>query len=94
MQPQGHLQVGVNLVDYKTDPQSALDAPRFQWLERRKVSLESSFSQELRRSLAAVGHYISDAGYYGGGQIIVRDSQRGVYIAGSEPRNDGIAAGY
>ncbi len=94
MQPQGHLQVGVNLVDYGMDPQAALDAPRFQWLEDQEVSLESSFSKKIRRSLAAMGHRVRDVGYYGGGQIIVRDPQSGVLIAGSEPRNDGTAVGY
>jgi gamma-glutamyltranspeptidase/glutathione hydrolase len=94
MQPQGHLQVGVNLVDYDMDPQAALDAPRFQWLQERQVSLEASFAPDVRRTLAERGHGVTDIEYYGGGQIIVRDPRSGVLIAGSEPRKDGLAIGF
>jgi gamma-glutamyltranspeptidase/glutathione hydrolase len=94
MQPQGHLQVGVNLVDYRMDPQSALDAPRFQWLQGRKVALENSYPAPVRQALDARGHRLRSASHYGGGQIIIRDPESGVYVAGSEPRNDGAAAGW
>ncbi len=94
MQPQGQLQVAVNLVDYGMTPQAALDAPRFRWIEGKKVTLEDSFAPDLRRALAAMGHDVVQAHYYGGGQVIVRDPHSGVYIAGSEPRNDGAAVGY
>jgi gamma-glutamyltranspeptidase/glutathione hydrolase len=94
MQPQGHLQVGVNLIDYGMDPQAALDAPRFRWIEGLKVTLEPSFDPSLQRTLSGMGHDLVDEHYYGGGQVIVRDPHSGVYIAGSEPRKDGAAVGY
>ena len=94
MQPQGHLQVGVNLVDYGMDPQAALDAPRFRWLEGRQVALEPSFPPQMPRALAKMGHELVDWNSFGGGQIVVCDAQSGVYIAGSEPRKDGAAVGY
>jgi gamma-glutamyltranspeptidase/glutathione hydrolase len=94
MQPQGHLQVGVNLLDHGMDPQTALDAPRFRWLEGRRVALEESVAPAVRRALAAMGHQVTGAGHYGGGQIIVRHPQTGVLIAGSDPRKDGAAVGY
>ena len=94
MQPQGHLQVGVNLIDYGMTPQAALDAPRFRWIEGRKVTLEPSFGPEVSQALAAMGHELVENHYYGGGQVIVRDPDSGVTIAGSEPRNDGAAVGY
>ncbi len=97
MQPQGHLQVGLNLVEFEMDPQQALDAPRFQWTQDKEFGLEDSFSDEVRTSLAARGHELLPRATpmaYGGGQAIVRDAESGVLIAGSEPRNDGTAVGW
>ncbi len=93
MQPQGHLQVGVNLIDYQMDPQSALDAPRFNWLGGREVSLETGFPRATLEGLAGRGHDIAPPTHFGGGQVIVR-LPSGALIAGSEPRNDGMAAGW
>lgn len=97
MQPQGHLQVGLNMVEFEMDPQEALDAPRFQWLEGKAFGLEEGFSDAVRGSLAARGHELLPRGTamsYGGGQAIVRDVESGVLVAGSEPRNDGTAVGW
>lgn len=97
MQPQGHLQVGLNLVEFDMDPQTALDAPRFNWLEGRDVALEPAVDGGVRADLARRGHALLPAGaalHYGGGQVIVRDPASGVLIAGSEPRNDGAAVGW
>ncbi|MGB3717041.1 MAG: gamma-glutamyltransferase [Candidatus Promineifilaceae bacterium] len=99
MQPQGHLQVGVNLVDFGMDPQSALDAPRFRWLKGRQVALEPGIPESVVQELTRRGHEpltgdkAADVGF-GGGQIIIRDSDSDVLIAGSEPRNDGAAIGW
>jgi gamma-glutamyltranspeptidase/glutathione hydrolase len=93
MQPQGHLQVGVNLIDYQMDPQTALDAPRFNWLGDRLVSLEAGFPRATTEELAGRGHELAPPTHYGGGQVIVR-SNSGALIAGSEPRNDGMAVGW
>jgi gamma-glutamyltranspeptidase/glutathione hydrolase len=99
MQPQGHLQVGVNLVDFGMDPQSALDAPRFNWESGLRVALEPAVSDEVYAELARRGHdlFTREAAanyYYGGGQVIVRDPDSGVLIGGSDPRKDGAAAGW
>lgn len=96
MQPQGHLQVGVNLTTFGMDPQTALDAPRFNWLEGARTALEAAAGEKVRRKLRKRGHDILPADtpmHYGGGQAIVRDAA-GVLIGGSEPRNDGAAVGW
>ncbi len=96
MQPQGHLQVGLNLVDMAMDPQSALDAPRFNWLQGRRVVLEQSVPDEVRADLLKRGHDLvprAENGRYqfGGGQVIIRDPESGTLIGGSDPRKDGAA---
>ncbi len=97
MQPQGHLQVGLNLVEFGMDPQSALDAPRFNWLQDMEFGLETAVSPKIRAELEKRGHQFRPTDlplHYGGGQIIVRDPQTGALIGGSEPRNDGAAVGW
>lgn len=97
MQPQGHLQVGANLIEFGMDPQAALDAPRFNWLQGRDVALEPGIGDEVRDELTRRGHVLRPKGdllHYGGGQVIVRDPETGVLIGGSEPRNDGAAVGW
>jgi gamma-glutamyltranspeptidase/glutathione hydrolase len=97
MQPQGHLQVGVNMVEFGMDPQTALDAPRFRWVKELEVALEASISAEIRRELGHRGHQLIAQDvpvHYGGGQVIVRDPESGILIGGSEPRNDGMAVGW
>lgn len=97
MQPQGHLQVGLNLVEFGMDPQTALDAPRFNWLKEKEVALETAVSTPIYTDLARRGHQLHPNPtqlHFGGGQAIVRDPQTGVLIGGSEPRNDGTAVGW
>lgn len=92
MQPQGHVQVGLNMVQFGMDPQTALDAPRFNWVEGMTFGLEKGIPTD---ALATLGHVVSDKPmHYGGGQAIVRDPETGVLIGGSEPRNDGTAVGF
>jgi gamma-glutamyltranspeptidase/glutathione hydrolase len=98
MQPQGHLQMVVNQVDYGMNPQASLDAPRWRWLRDNQVSLEASVPASVRDGLAARGHEIGVNenffnGGFGRGQIIRRLPDGG-YMAGSEPRADGAAVGY
>ncbi len=97
MQPQGHLQVGVNLVDFGMDPQTALDAPRFNWIRDKEFALESAIPDPVRADLARRGHRLLPKErriHYGGGQVIARDPETGALIGGSEPRNDGAAVGW
>jgi gamma-glutamyltranspeptidase / glutathione hydrolase len=75
MQPQGHVQVLMNLIDFKLNPQAALDAPRFLWVKDYQVKLERAFSHHLGDELSRLGHQIewsADTGLFGRGQIIWR----------------------
>ncbi len=108
MQPQAHVQIIMNLVDFGMNLQEAGDAPRIQhegsteptgqsaaMLDGGEVNLESGFAYETVRALMRKGHKVSFAdGPYGGYQAILRDPQTGVYYGASESRKDGQAAGY
>lgn len=98
MQPQGHVQVLVNMLDFGMNPQEALDAPRFElidpYLRQEAVALEHD--PPVAQALAARGHVIADQQGmfgFGGGQVIVVD-EAGVRHAGSDPRKDGCAVAY
>ena len=96
MQPQGHLQMVVNQVDYGMNPQASLDAPRWQWLRGRAVAFEQGVANNIINGLATRGHGVDllhSGGAFGKGQII-RRLPNGTYIAGSEPRADGCAVGF
>ena len=96
MQPQGHMQVVKNLVDYELHPQAALDAPRWQWLKGKEVTFEQSFPNHVIMDLKRRGHQVSvqpDSASFGRGQIILKDP-RGVYSFGSESRCDSLPALY
>ena len=90
MQPQGHLQVVMNYVDFHLDPQQALDAPRWQWMRDNTVTVESRFSPSLAQALRRKNHQIRtdlDTGSFGRGQMIVR-LPNGVLVGGTESRTD------
>jgi len=92
MQPQGHMQVIVNSIDYGMNPQAALDAPRWQWREGRKIDVERTMPHHLIDALIRRGHQVSiaaDDTLFGRGQIIWRNPQTGVYVGGTETRTDG-----
>ncbi|MFY0545895.1 gamma-glutamyltransferase family protein [Brevibacillus sp. H7] len=96
MQPQGHVQVVMNMIDFHLNPQAALDAPRWRWLSHKTVELEHSVPEHIALSLAEKGHHIQwavDAGGFGRGQIIIRD-ENGVLAGGTEPRTDGSVAAW
>lgn len=91
MQPQGHVQMVMNLVDFGLNPQAALDAPRWQWLGDMKVGIEQEASRDLAFALARRGHKVEvfyDRVDFGRGQIIVRNPKTGVLCGGTEPRAD------
>lgn len=109
MQPQGHFQMMVNMVDLNMSPQTALDAPRWQLLGSLPgmgsdepggfVSMEEGWSFATLAALGRRGHRMAPVdGFgritFGGGQIIRRDAETGVLIGGSEPRKDGCAVGW
>ncbi|GGA65959.1 gamma-glutamyltransferase [Ornithinibacillus halotolerans] len=97
MQPQGHLQVVMNTVDFQLNPQAALDAPRWQWIKEKQVDVEHNFAHHLAQGLADKGHNIRIAlepNSFGRGQIIWRDPSTGVLVGGTESRTDGIVAAW
>ncbi len=95
MQPQGHLQVLFNTLELNLNPQAALDAPRWRWMQGREVRVESSFPGHIARGLKRKGHDIKQSlnvSGFGRGQIIWNID--GTLVAGSEPRADGQAVGF
>lgn len=97
MQPQGHVQVIMNTIDFHLNPQAALDAPRWQWIEGRTIELERTVPSHIAEALARKGHTINialDSGTFGRGEIIWRDPETGVLHGGTEPRTDGSVAAW
>ena len=93
-QPMGHVQIVTNMVDYGMDVQQAIDAPRF-FFEGEKTNVERGTPTATIEGLKARGHDVVIASVpWGGAQTIKIDWDRGVLIAGSEPRKDGCALGY
>ena len=96
MQPQGHVQVVNNLIDFSLNPQEALDAPRWQWIGGKTVEVEAGFEKKTVEDLKKRGHVISvaeDFTSFGRGQMILRQPG-GVYAAATEPRADGVVAAW
>lgn len=92
MQPQGQMQVVMNMLDFGLNPQAALDAPRWQWLGGLQLGLEAAAGAPLAQQLAGRGHQIQldyDSSSYGRGQVILRDPLTGVLCGGTEARTDG-----
>lgn len=94
MQPQGHVQVLANLIDFGMNIQEAGEAARLRDLQAG-VALESAISPEARRELTEIGYRLVDSpGGFGGFQGIRIDLARGVLMGGSDPRKDGQAVGW
>ena len=93
MQPQGHVQVLLNLVHFGMNIQEAGEAPRARHTDEG-VALESGISTAARDGLRHRGHAISDPGGFGGFQGILIDPKTGVLMGGSDPRKDGAAIGW
>ena len=97
MQPQGHVQVLMNAIDFGLDPQGALDAPRWQWYADKHVDFEPEFSTSLLAQLRAAGHDVTvnpEPNTFGRGQIIWRNPATGTLVGGSESRTDGAIAAW
>ena len=104
MQPQGHAQIVINLIDFNMNLQEAGDAPRIRhvgssqptgeiMLDGGYISLESGYSENTRKELLKKGHKLKyDKGGFGGYQAIMLKD--GVYYGASESRKDGHASGY
>ena len=106
MQPQGHAQIIVNMVDFGMNLQEAGDAARINHTGSSEptgsvmddggvVHLETTFSEATRKALEQMGHTLGRSnGSFGGYQAIMWDKEQGVYYGASEVRKDGQAAGY
>ena len=106
MQPQGHAQIVINLIDFEMNLQEAGDAPRIRhvsnqqptggnMLDGGELSLESGFDYKEIRKLQKYGHkIIFSLGSFGGYQAIMFDEKLGVFFGASESRKDGSAMGY
>jgi gamma-glutamyltranspeptidase/glutathione hydrolase len=99
MQPQGHMQVALNLIADGLDPQAALDQPRFcieDGTSGGAVALEEGVPAATMDALAAMGHTVKPTSgmaraIFGRGQVILRDRESGALWGGSDPRADGLA---
>ena len=96
MQPQGHLQVMMNYIDFKLNPQMCLDAPRWQWKEGLRFEVEPDFPEEIIEELRRKGHEIVVAENkfsFGRAEMIIQ-LENGIYIGATESRTDGSVACY
>jgi gamma-glutamyltranspeptidase/glutathione hydrolase len=98
MQPQGHIQVLLNIIEFNMDVQAALDAPRFRYIQGNECVFEPGISPAVLEKLNAKGHHVVKledpySQEFGGGQAIMVHPSTKAYIAGSDPRKDGCAIG-
>ena len=96
MQPQGHVLVAVNTIDYHMNPQECLDAPRIQWVGEKHIQLEREVPASIGKQLADMGHEVEILNTnisMGRGQIIWR-TENGLLVGGTEPRCDGTVAAW
>ena len=100
MQPQGHMQTVVRMLDYQQNPQAACDAPRWRFNQGLEINVESSMNPQTVQGLKDLGHHVDviNDSYqdFGAGQFIWRAGDPKVegYVVASDPRRDGLAAGY
>ena len=100
MQPQGHMQTLVRMLDYGQSPQAACDAPRWRFNAGLNINVEAAMNGATVQGLQAMGHeldVINDSYQdFGAGQFIWRMGDPAVegYLAASDPRRDGLAAGF
>lgn len=100
MQPQGHMQTIVRMLDYRQHPQAACDAPRWRFNEGLSINVEASMDKRTLEDLARLGHQVEviNDSYqdFGAGQFIWRlgDPAEEGYVAASDPRRDGAAVGF
>lgn len=100
MQPQGHMQTLVRMLDYRQNPQAACDAPRWRYNAGLEINVEAAMRADTVQGLAERGHVmevINDSYQdFGAGQFIWRAGDPKVegYVVASDPRRDGLAAGF
>ncbi|QHV93521.1 gamma-glutamyltransferase [Spirosoma endbachense] len=105
MQPQGHLQILCNIIDFGMNVQEAGDAARFShsgssepigtvMKDGGRLALESGISREVRAELERRGHHLAETDFFGGYQAILWDAKNQIYWGASEMRKDGQASGF
>jgi len=100
MQPQGHMQTVVRMIDHLQNPQAACDAPRWRFNQGMEINVESSMNPQTVQGLKDLGHHVDviNDSYqdFGAGQFIWRAGDPKVegYVVASDPRRDGLAAGF
>ena len=109
MQPQGQVQILLNMIDRGMNPQQAIDAPRVRVLDGRRIAVESTFPPDVMSRLASLGHEIISGeeppidwtephdfahSFMGSAQAIAIEPTFGTLCGGSDPRLDGVAIGY
>ncbi len=109
MQPQGQVQILLNMIDRGMNPQEAIDAPRVRVLGGNRISVEATFAADVVACLASFGHDIVageeppadwlephdfQRSFMGSAQAIMIDPEFGTLCGGSDPRLDGVAIGY
>lgn len=98
MQAQGHVQMMLRCGLWGQDVQSAIDAPRWRFVAGAEVAVEDAMPEVTRARLAEMGHAIKveapDSAFGFGGAQLIRRLPGGGYAAGSDPRKDGLAAGF
>ncbi len=100
MQPQGHMQTVVRMLDHQQNPQAACDAPRWRFNQGLEINVESSMNPQTVQGLKDLGHHVDviNDSYqdFGAGQFIWRAGDPKVegYVVASDPRRDGLAAGF
>jgi gamma-glutamyltranspeptidase / glutathione hydrolase len=98
MQPQGHVQFLINLIDFKMNLQEAVDSPRVRHMQETELYVEDGIARESISSLDKKGHRISKTpatvNQVGGGQAIYLDHEQNVLLGASDRRKDGCVIGY
>lgn len=94
MQPQGHVQVVTNIIDFNMNPQEAIDAPRWQWIKDKQIQVEQDVPNHIINDLISRGHDVKiqpEISTFGRGQMILR-TEEGTLCGGTEKRTDGHIA--
>lgn len=96
MQPQGHIQLLANIIDFKQNPQLALNEPRWQWINKNEIIVEPHFPKHIIKKLQDRGHIVKVVSHsfsFGRAHLIFR-SDNGVLVGAKEPRTDSYIACY
>jgi len=96
MQPQGHLQLMMNYIDFHLNPQMCIDSPRWQWTDGKHFLVEPEFSEDMIKQLREKGHNVEVAENcfsFGRAQMIIK-LENNVYVGATESRTDGSICCY